>query len=91
MSNFIKKTNKIARAGLSPELAALDKKVGPDALTPDVPDELPTPEPPTIDDARKNRDQLDRIRKRRGVLSNIFGGSSSASNPAVGQARLLGG
>lgn len=50
-----------------------------------------TPTPPTIDDARGNRDMVDRLRRRRGVFANIFGGASSGSSaPSVGVKTLLG-
>lgn len=51
----------------------------------------PTPTEPTIDEAAKNRDALDRLRRRRGVMANIFGGGDSgASSPTVGTKALLG-
>jgi hypothetical protein len=89
VSGFIRKTHKI----LTPDPLArkIDKNVGLGALAPDVPDAEPIPEPPTIDDARKRRDYLDRIRQRRGVLATVFGGASSTSTPKVGAAQLLGG
>ena len=49
-----------------------------------------TPQAPTLDDAAKNRDQFDRIRKRRGVLANVFGGATASSTPSVGIKQLLG-
>lgn len=53
--------------------------------------QTPAPEPPTIDDAAKMRDGVDRIRRRRGVLANIFGGNSAApSTPSVGVKTLTG-
>jgi hypothetical protein len=48
------------------------------------------PAEPTIDDAAANRSEIDRIRRRRGVLSNIFGGASSSGSPSVAVKRLLG-
>jgi hypothetical protein len=53
---------------------------------PKVPD---FPVAPTIDEAQRNRDQQDRLRRRRGVLANIFGGARPAS--AGGNALLGGG
>jgi hypothetical protein len=47
------------------------------------------PKTPTIDDAQKNRDQQDRLRRRRGVLANIFGGQSAS--PSSGAKQTLGG
>jgi len=45
---------------------------------------------PSIDDARRGQMESDRIRRRRGVLANIYGGSQG-SNPLVGTKTLLGG
>lgn len=46
------------------------------------------PQVPQIDDANKNLNEADRIRKRRGVLANIFAGSSTGGT--VGTKQLLG-
>ncbi len=54
---------------------------------PEVPE---IPGTPTIDDAQIQRQESDRIRKRRGVLANVFAGSSGAA-PAVGTKSLMGG
>lgn len=51
--------------------------------------EIKTPGAPTIDEARRERQETDRIRRRRGVLANIAAGSSSAA-PTVGTRALLG-
>lgn len=56
-----------------------------------APTQQPTPAPPTIDEAAKRRDEVDRIRKRRGVLSTVFGGHTESANPTVGVKTLLGG
>lgn len=45
---------------------------------------------PTMDDARRSQSEADRVRRRRGVLANIFGGASNAQ-PSVGTKQLLGG
>jgi hypothetical protein len=45
---------------------------------------------PTIDTARENQQESDRIRRRKGVFANIFGGAR-ASSPTVGTAALTGG
>ena len=45
--------------------------------------------PPTIDTAAQNRAAMDRIRMRRGVLANIYGGSGGAA-PSVGAKSLMG-
>ena len=50
-----------------------------------------TPAAPTLDDARSRRDEADRIRRRRGVLANIVGGSTASSTPTVATKTLLGG
>lgn len=50
----------------------------------------PTPAEPTVDEAVKNRDELDRIRRRRGVLATIAGGQSASATPTVGTKTLLG-
>ncbi len=47
------------------------------------------PSAPTIDEAGKNRDEFDRIRRRRGVLATIFSNNAS-STPAVATQQLLG-
>lgn len=51
------------------------------------PKKVKVPKAPTIDDAAKNRDEFDRIRRRRGVLANIFNKNASDS-PSVGVATL---
>lgn len=49
------------------------------------------PGPPTVDEAARNTEMLDRVRRRKGVLANIFGGSNpDAASPAVGTKTLLG-
>lgn len=50
----------------------------------------PTPTAPTIDEATQNRDEYDRIRRRRGVLATLFGGVASGSAPTVATKQLLG-
>jgi hypothetical protein len=54
---------------------------------PEIPEVPPVP---TIDDAKIQRQESDRIRKRRGVLANVFAGSG-ASAPMVGTKTLMGG
>jgi hypothetical protein len=44
---------------------------------------------PTIDDAAVNQQMSDRIRLRRGVLQNIYGGATGGT-PSVGTKQLLG-
>lgn len=44
---------------------------------PKMPQIPETPAAPTIDDAQRNRSQQDRLRRRRGVLANIYGGGAS--------------
>lgn len=66
-------------------------KKGTDALTKKPAAAPMQPAPPTIDDAAKNRDELDQIKRRRGVLSTIFGGASAdAASPTIGTKVLLG-
>jgi len=59
-------------------------------LTPEIPEmpDLSGLTPPTVNTARRRQDEFDRLRRRRGVLSNIFGGQS----PGVmgGTRQLLG-
>lgn len=57
-----------------------------DALTPQAPEAPPAA--PTIDDAAKQRDTVDRLRRRRGVYANIFAGAASANQ--AGKATLGG-
>lgn len=52
-----------------------------------IPDPIP---PPTIDEAQRNRQDQDRLRRRRGVLANIYGGGSGSAAPSVGKATLGG-
>lgn len=44
---------------------------------------------PTLDQARANKQEADRINRRRGVLGNIFGGTGSTA-PTVASKTLLG-
>lgn len=53
---------------------------------PDIPK---VPGTPTIDEAKQFQQETDRIRRRRGVFANMFGGSSAGS-PAVGTRVLMG-
>lgn len=55
--------------------------------TPDVPQQ---PGVPQLDTAKQNLNEYDRIRRRRGVLANIFAGSSTEAAPTVGVKTLLG-
>jgi hypothetical protein len=61
-----------------------------DALGITKPDVPQIPGTPTIDDARVQRQESDRIRRRKGALANIFGGASASATPAVGTKVLLG-
>jgi hypothetical protein len=49
-----------------------------------------TPSAPTIDDAAQREQEADRVRRRRGVLANIFGGSGSGAGPTVAKTTLGG-
>ena len=51
--------------------------------------DIKVPKAPTIDEAARNRDEFDRIRRRRGVLATIFSKNAS-STPAVATQQLLG-
>lgn len=44
---------------------------------------------PIVDDATRNQLESDRLRRRRGVLANVYAGANSP-NPYVGTAQLLG-
>lgn len=54
---------------------------------------MPTPESPrrapTLDDASMRQQESDRLRRRRGVLANVFGGGTNAA-PTVATKTLLG-
>lgn len=65
-------------------IKSIGKRLG---LVPPKTPELP--KPPTIDEARQNQDEFDRLRRRRGVLSNIFT-SGSGGSATVGTKSLLG-
>ncbi len=54
-----------------------------------APEKIKIPKAPTIDEAAKNRDEFDRIRRRRGILATIFSKNAS-STPAVATQQLLG-
>lgn len=43
---------------------------------------------PQVDEAARNRQQLDRLQQRRGVLANLFGGNSSAQPNTTTKALL---
>lgn len=51
--------------------------------------EIKTPPVPTIDEARRERQETDRIRRRRGVLANISAGNNAAA-PTLGTRTALG-
>lgn len=53
------------------------------------PPELKTPPVPTLDEARRQRQETDRIRRRRGVLANIAAGNNAAA-PTLGTRTALG-
>lgn len=51
----------------------------------------PQPGVPQIDQAQANLSQLDRIRARKGVLANLYGGTApGAATPATTGKQLLG-
>lgn len=47
------------------------------AIVPEMPQIPDAIAPPTINTARQRRDEFDRLRRRRGVLANIFAGTGS--------------
>lgn len=58
---------------------------------PELPPEPGAPPPaPTIDDAQIAASRSDRLRRRRGMLANIYAGSSASSTPSVAVKTLLG-
>jgi hypothetical protein len=59
-------------------------------IKPDLPNVPAAPGVPNLDEAAQNRDQLDRIKQRKGVLANIFGGRTKATAPSSGVKALLG-
>lgn len=65
-------------------------KAGQAALAPKTPGLTAGATPPTVDQATQQQNQSDRLRLRRGVLANIYGGSATSA-PLVGTAKLLGG
>lgn len=56
---------------------------------PKMPNLTPTP-PPTIDKAKQDQQTQQRLQQRKGVLANIYGGSTTSSAPSVGTTSLLG-
>jgi len=46
--------------------------------------------PPTIDQAKQAQQAADRLRLRKGVLANVYGGAGATGAPSVGTAKLLG-
>lgn len=69
--NIMPPSMKLLGINKKPEVAIAD------AFKPQMP-EAPPPAP-TIDDAAQQRDSVDRLRKRRGVLANIFAGGGSST------------
>lgn len=72
-------------------LPPMPSKTTSQALGITKPPEPVVPGTPTIDEARQYRDATDGIRRRRGVLANIFGGSSSTGPAMIGTRTLMGG
>lgn len=81
------KAGDIAAKGLNKGAAKLGL---PGAKAPDAAGDVQgQPGIPTIDMAAANQAAVDRIRMRRGVLQNIYGGSGGAA-PSVGTKSLMG-
>ena len=60
------------------------------ALTPKAPQVAPLPKAPNIDTAdNAAQQQMDQMRKRRGVMANIYGGAINTPAPTA-QKQLLG-
>lgn len=53
-------------------------------------EEVQEPGAPTLDDTSKRRALSDRLRRRRGVLANLYGGTASNTAPSVGLKTLTG-
>ena len=88
MGGFVKPLRKFSKKTDPLYKFNIGAQVG-ESLTPEMP-EVPEPlPPPTLDDAQKNRQDQDRLRRRKGVLANIYGGASGSS-PTVGKATLGG-
>lgn len=78
MSGYIKPLRHAAKKYTGPlynlnAAGQIGESLSPDVNTPEI------PAAPTIDDAAKQRDSIDRLRKRRGVLANIYGGGGSST------------
>lgn len=58
---------------------------------PKMPKIEPTAPPPTVDEAQVRRNELDRMRRRRGRASTILTDEGGQSTGSVGVNRLLGG
>ena len=59
--------------------------------TPALPTPLPTPAPPTVDDATKLRDEANARTKRHGRAATILTGESGAGSSSTAAKVLLGG
>jgi hypothetical protein len=46
--------------------------------------------PPTTDEAAQNQQVTDRIKRRRGVLANLYGGGATSGAPSTAVKTLLG-
>jgi hypothetical protein len=73
--------------GLLPPLTSRSTSDALGITKPEIPE---VPGAPTIDDGRLQRQESDRLRKRRGILANVFAGSGAGS-PMVGTKTLMGG
>jgi len=78
VSYFIPGKRKLAEKILPKEGLQLDAgyQIGKGLAPPKMPEIPAAPAPPTLDDAQSNRDQQDRLRRRRGVHANIYAGAT---------------
>lgn len=53
-------------------------------------DDVQEPGTPLLDDTSQRRALADRLRRRRGVLANLYGGTASNTAPSVGLKTLTG-
>lgn len=94
MSYYIPAKRKLTHKIIPHELGLSGKynlgyQIG-EASQPKMPDIPETPAAPTIDTAQQDRSQQDRIRRRRGVLANIYGGAQGGTGSGSSGKAVLG-